>query len=127
VTDDEFDDHLAALAAVHDPDESNTAPGLFLGTIEGKSYYLFKDPEGWATGIYEQGAIDDPTNTDIVHIDDVEYHDGPHLDREYTPPSVPKKVYLPSLDTFDDAVAHLLANWEAYVREYHHYQRQQEG
>lgn len=120
MSEEQFDDRLFGLAGVHNPDESNKEPSRYLGEVDGDTYYLFKDPEKWVVGVYEQASVDEPKNTDVVHIDDVEYHAGPHVDREYVPKEL-KKTYLPSVDGFDDAVEHMLVNWEVYVKEYHEY------
>lgn len=121
MTSEQFDDRFAPLAGIHDPDQRNETPGIYLGEVDGDTYYLFKDRNAWAVGIFEPGTVDDPSNTDIVHIDNVDYHDGPHVDREYVPPDVPRKIYLPSVETFEDAVTHIEANWETYVKEYRSY------
>lgn len=120
MSEEQLDDRLSGLAGIHDPDESNEEPHTYLGEVDGDTYYLFKDPDDWVVGVYEKASLDDPQNTDVVHIDNVEYHDGPHVDREYVPTDL-KKIYLPSVDDFDDAVEHMKANWRVYVREYRRY------
>ena len=121
MTEEQFDEYLAGLADVHDPNQSNENPHSYLGEVGDDTYYLFKNPEKWVVGVYEMASVDNPKNTDVVHIDNVDYHDGPHVDREYLPSHRDKKIYLPSLDDFDDAVTHMNVNWEVYVQEYREY------